>query len=251
MYIDTHCHLSKNNYDNIENIILSLGSNIIIISGTNPEDNKEVIELCNKYNNVYGTIGYHPSEVDTLEPSDFDFICDNINNPKIVGIGEIGLDYYHGKENINLQKEVFIKQLLIAKQYNKPVVIHSRNAAFDTYEILKESASDLKIDIHCFSYGIDMAKKFISLNAKLGIGGVLTFKNSIKLKEVVELIDLDNFILETDSPYLSPEPFRGMKNEPKNVYCVAQKIAEIKNISVDEVLQSTTKNAVEQFDLKI
>lgn len=244
--IDTHCHVFKEYYNNIDEVINRMGNNIIIISGTNDQDNKEVIELCNKYPNVYGTIGIHPTEIDS---NDLDFIEKNLNNKKIVGIGEIGLDYYWNKDNKQKQKEMFIKQLDLALKYNKPVVIHSRDATFDTYEILKNYLN-LKKDIHCYSGSLEMAKNFIKINCRLGIGGVLTFKNS-KLKDVIKEIDLKYLMLETDSPFLTPEPYRGKQNEPYNIIYVAKTLSEIKGISLSDVLEQTTLNAIDQFNLKI
>lgn len=244
--IDTHCHVLKEYYNNIDEIINRMGNNVIIISGTNDQDNKEVIELCNKYPNVYGTIGIHPTEIDS---NDLDFIEKNLNNKKIVGIGEIGLDYYWNKDNKQKQKEMFIKQLDLALKYNKPVVIHSRDATFDTYEILKNYLN-LKKDIHCYSGSLEMAKNFIKINCRLGIGGVLTFKNS-KLKDVIKEIDLKYLMLETDSPFLTPEPYRGKQNEPYNIIYVAKALSEIKGISLSDVLEQTTLNAIDQFNLKI
>lgn len=239
--VDTHCHITSEYYDNILEVISKMKDNIIIVSGTNKEDIKEVINLCN-YKNIYGTIGIYPTE-----ELDLKIIEDNINNKKIVGIGEIGLDYHleHNKEE---QKNKFIKQLDLARKYNKTVVIHTRDAIQDTYDILK-NYKDLKKVIHCYSGSLEMAKEFIKIGCRLGIGGVLTFKNS-KLKDVVKEIDLKYLLLETDSPFLAPEPLRGTKNEPYNVIYVAKKIAEIKNISLEEVLDITTLNAKDQFDLE-
>ncbi len=238
--VDTHCHITSEYYDNIDEVINKMKDNIIIVSGTNKDDIKEVINLCN-YKNVYGTIGIYPTE-----ELDLKIIEDNINNKKIVGIGEIGLDYHleHNKEE---QINKFIKQLDLARKYNKTVVIHTREAMQDTYDILK-NYKDLKKVIHCYSGSLEMAKEFIKIGCRLGIGGVLTFKNS-KLKDVIKEIDLKYLLLETDSPFLTPEPYRGTKNEPYNIIYVAKKIAEIKNISLEEVLEVTTLNAKDQFDL--
>lgn len=247
--IDTHCHLLKQYYENIDEVIKKMENNIMIVSGTNKEDNKEVINLCSKYKNIYGTIGIHPTEISLINEDDFVWLENNINNSKIVGIGEIGLDYYWNKENKEQQKQVFIRQLELAKKYNKSVVIHSREALNDTYQILKKYGQDLKIDIHCFTGSMEMANEFIKLGCKLGIGGVLTFKNNVKLVETIKQISLDSILLETDSPFLSPEPYRGKTNEPYNILFVAKKIAEIKSQSLDKVLKVTTENAISQFDL--
>lgn len=248
--IDTHCHLFKDDYEDIEDVIKKMGNNIMIVSGTNDLDNLEVIELCDKYPNIYGTIGIHPTEIKSITKDSFKIIEDNLNNPKIVGIGEIGLDYYWSKENKEVQKEVFISQIELARKYKKCIVVHSREALNDTYEILK-NYKDVKVDIHCFSSSLEMANNFINLGCKLGIGGVLTFKNNIKLKDVVSKIDLKHILLETDSPYLTPEPNRGKRNEPYNIIYIAEKIAELKGISTDEVLEITSLNAINQFDLPI
>ena len=249
MYIDTHCHIFSSDYSSVDEIISEMKNNIMIVSGYDRVSNKEVLDLINKYSNIYGVIGIHPSEVDDYLDSDLDFIVNNINNPKIVGIGEVGLDYHFEKEKKEKQKELFIKQLELAKKYNKPVVIHSRDAIKDTIDIIKNY--DLKMDMHCYSGSLEVAQELVKMNIKLGIGGVLTFKNSEKLKEIVKNIDLENILLETDSPYLSPEPYRGKQNKPSYIYYVIEKIAEIKNVSIDEVIKITTDNAIKQFDLNI
>lgn len=247
MYIDTHCHLDSRECENIEEIIKNIENNIIIVSGYDDLSNQEVIEMINQYPNVYGTIGIHPSEVTS---SHLSIAEQYITNSKIVGIGEIGLDYHYGKENIYLQKEIFKKQIELARKYHKPVVIHSRDAAQDTLEIIKNNA-DVEYIMHCYSYSVEIAKQLLKYSVKFGIGGVLTFKNSKEIKEVVKMLPIDKIVLETDSPWLTPEPYRGQKNEPKNVVLVAKKIAEIKEISLDEVLEKTTKTAIKQFDLPI
>lgn len=250
MFIDTHCHIFKEYYDNITEVINEMKDNIMIVSGYNSSSNKEVIELVNKYPNVYGAIGLHPEEVNNISQNDFDFIIENINNPKIVGIGEIGLDYHYVSDNKELQKDIFVKQMDIAKKYNKTVVIHSRDAILDTVNIIKEY-QDLKIVMHCYSSSLEVARDLIKMNVKLGIGGVVTFKNGVKLKEVVQNVPIENLLLETDSPYMSPEPLRGKQNKPYNCYLIAKKIAELKGISLESVLKITTSNAISQFDLKL
>lgn len=250
MMIDTHCHLSKNDYDNLEEIISHMKDNIMIASGADVVYNKEVVELSHKYKNIYGTIGLHPDEADNYKEADLKYIEDNIKDKKIVGIGEIGLDYSREGINIPKQKELFIKQLDLARKYNMPVVIHSRDAISDTYNILKEY-KDLKIVLHCYSSSLEMAREFIKLNVKFGIGGVVTFKNGKKLQEVVENIPLDYLLLETDSPYLTPEPYRGTQNEPCNISLVAKKIAELKNIDVEEVYKKTTQNAINVYNIEM
>lgn len=250
MYIDTHCHLIKSEYNNIDEVVKKLTDNYAIVCGDSSKTNKEVMEVIEKYDNLFGMIGIHPNELEDITEETFKYIEQNLKSKKIVGIGEIGLDYHYGKENESKQKKIFIKQLEIARKYDVPVTIHSRDAALDTYEIIK-NYSDLKITYHCYGYSLEMAKQLLRLNIKFGIGGVLTFKNSKVIKEVVEYLPLESILLETDSPYLAPEPVRGTKNIPSNVQYVAEYIAKIKNISVKKVLEQTTKNAINQFDLNI
>lgn len=248
MLIDTHCHLSYEDYENLDEIIKNMDG-IMIASGCNDKTNKEVLELVNKYDNVYGTLGIHPEEVDNITEDSFKLLEENINNPKIVAIGEIGLDYYWVKDNKEKQQDIFKRQLDISTKYNKPIVVHSREAIQDTYDILKQY--NLKGSLHCFSSSLEMAKEFIKLGYKIGVGGTVTFKNSKKLQEIIKQIDIKDILLETDSPYLSPEPFRGKKNNPSNTYFVAQKISELKDIDIKEVLDITSSNAIQLFDLNI
>ena len=246
MLVDTHCHLSKEDYENLDEVINNMDG-LMISSGCDDKTNLEVLDIANKYNKVYGTLGIHPEEVDSITDNSFSIIEKNLLNPKIVAIGEIGLDYYWKNDNKELQKEIFKKQLDLAVKYNKPVVVHSRDSIQDVYDILK--TYNLKGTIHCFNSSIEMAREFIKIGFNIGVGGVLTFKNSKKLQEVVKEIDINHLLLETDSPFLSPEPFRGKQNVPSNVYFVASKIAEIKEIKIEEVIEKTTKNALLEFDL--
>lgn len=249
MIIDTHCHVIDLEYDNIDEIINRFKDNIMIISGYDSISNRNVVDIVKKYKNVYGTLGFHPSEVDKFSEEEFNYIKNNINNSKIVGIGEIGLDYHYGSNNKEKQIKMFKSLLDLAQSENISVVIHTRDAAQDTMNILKNYK--LKVDIHCFGYSLEIAKECIKRGYRLGIGGVLTFKNSKKLVEIVSNIPIENILLETDSPYLTPEPFRGKKNEPFYLSYVIDKISEIKKISIDEIKKITTKNAKEQFDLNI
>ena len=246
--VDTHCHLFLEDYPDIDEVIKKMDNNIMVVSGVNDASNKEVLDLCTRYDNVYGTLGIHPESAG--DNYDLDFIREHINDPKIVGIGEIGLDYYYTKDNKDLQISLFCKQIELAIEFNKPIVVHSRDAINDTYDIIKKYKVGSKCLIHCFSSSLEMGLEFVKLGCKLGIGGVLTFKNSSKLKEVVSGIDISNLVLETDSPYMTPEPFRGKRNEPYNILYVAQKISEIKNISLDDVLRITSKNSFDLFDFR-
>lgn len=249
--IDTHCHISKEDYDDIDLIIneaANSGVEKIIISGCTKDSIVESLEVSSKYPNVYITIGYHPSEADLITDSDLDLLEEQIRDNDIVGIGEIGLDYHYGKENAELQKKLFHKQMVLAEKYHLPVVIHSRDATEDTIAVLKQYPNVIG-DIHCFSGSIETAKIYISMGYKIGIGGVVTFKNS-NLYKVVENIGLDSIILETDAPYLAPTPFRGSVNSSKYIPIIADRIAEILGVSVNEVDSITSKNAVCLFDLK-
>ena len=246
--VDTHCHLFLEDYPDIDDVIKRMDNNIMVVSGFDDASNKEVLELCKRYSNVYGTLGIHPENVD--DSYNLEFIRDHINDNKIVGVGEIGLDYHYTKDNVDKQISLFSKQIEIALEFNKPIVVHSRDAINDTYDIIKKYNIGSKCLVHCFSSSLEMGKEFVKLGCKLGIGGVLTFKNSSKLKEVVSGIDISNLVLETDSPYMTPEPFRGKRNEPYNVFYVAQKISEIKGIDFDDVLKITSKNAFDLFDFR-
>ena len=248
MFIDTHCHLSESDYENIDNVIKEAKENKVeklIISGCDKESIKESIEIAKKYDNVYLSLGYHPSEANVITDKDIEELKEIIkNNSKVIAVGEIGLDYYWEKENKDKQKDLFKKMLSIAKELNLPVVIHSREAFQDTYDILKESKQ--KGVIHCFSGNLENAKMYINLGFSLGIGGIITFKNT-NLKEVIKQLSLDNIILETDSPYLAPTPYRGKQNSPKYIPLIAEEISALKNTSIKEIMNKTTDNAKKIF----
>ncbi len=252
MYIDTHCHLSKEYYDDIDQIIEEDKNALvdkIIISGCEKNNIYEVIDFIHKYDIAYATIGYHPDQIDLIKPGDLEILENLIKtNKKIVGIGEIGLDYHYCNDNNTKikQKMLFEQQLTLAEKLSLPVVIHSRDATKDTIEILKKY--HLSGIIHCFSGSLETANVYINMGYKLGIGGVLTFKNS-KLYEVVEKIPLTSIVLETDSPYLTPEPYRGKQNSSKYIPLIAKKISDIKNISLDQVSEITIKSCYDLFDL--
>ena len=252
MFIDTHCHLSYDDYDDISLVIkdnVEAGIDKMIISGCTRSSIEESIKITEEYKNIYLTIGYHPSEARFTNTDDLKYLEEQIkSNKKIVGIGEIGLDYHYGKEDIIEQKELFEKQLKLAEKYNLPVVIHTRDATFDTIEILKKYPR-VRGDIHCFSGSVETARIYISLGYMLGIGGVVTFKNS-NLYKVVENVGLDHIILETDSPYLTPVPHRGEKNSSKYIPLIAKRIAEILDVSIEEVSKKTLANTYKLFDLK-
>lgn len=251
MFIDTHCHLSKEDYDDIDLVLFENAANgvdKIIISGCTKETLLESLEFSECYSTVFVTLGYHPSEASIITKEDLKFLEEIIHHDKVVGIGEIGLDYHYGKEDKEKQKTLFREQMRIALKNNLPVVIHSRDATQDTIEILKEFPGVVG-DIHCFSGSVETARIYISMGYKIGIGGVLTFKNS-NLSQVVEKIGLKNILLETDAPYLAPEPFRGKKNSSKYISYIAKKLSEIFDVSLNEVGKITVDNTIQLFDLK-
>lgn len=253
MLIDTHCHLQSENYDNNKKIIEDSFKNnvsIMIINGYDLKNNIEAIELANEYDNVYAAIGYGPSVASDITGDDLIILEEQLKQSKVIAIGEIGLDYYWNKENKECQKSIFRKQIELAKKYNKPVIVHNREATNDVYTILKEEdISSTGGILHCFNASVEMAHEFIKLNMLIGVGGVITFKNT-KLDEVIKNISMEYIVLETDSPYLTPEPYRGAKNEPKYISFIAQKIAELVNKDYNYVIERTSKNALALFDLK-
>lgn len=252
MFIDTHMHIGDD-FGVEPDLYVKNASDaqvkVLIASFCEKDDIMLSTKFVEKYKNLYACIGYHPEVSNKIVEKDYEILEEMVkNNPKIVAIGEIGLDYHWDKDNKDKQKEVFCKQLELAEKLKVPVVIHSRDSINETYEILKK----YKVTgvIHCFSGSLEMAKKFVSLGFLLGIGGVVTFKNS-KLFEVIEKLELTNIVLETDSPYLTPEPNRGKTNESSNIFYIAQKIADVKHISLKDVAKITTENAIRTFDLPI
>ncbi len=249
MLIDTHLHLENNVRTKlIIDQAFANGVERLIISGCDKKGIEDALEIIKNNDNVYATIGFHPSEVGLINDDDLKCLKDLLkSNPKIVGVGEIGLDYHYGKDDKLEQLRLFEAQLKIAQELKMPVVIHSRDAFQDTYDCLKKY--NLKGVIHCFNGSIEVANLYIKLGYYLGIGGVITFKNS-KLSTVVESISLENIVLETDSPYLAPDPYRGNENSPKYIPIIVDKISNAKKISTKEVEKITTYNVFRIFDLK-
>ena len=249
MFIDVHCHLDSNYYNDIDKVINNAKKNNVnklIYNGCNKKSNKEVIKLINKYDSVYGAVGYHPTELDDVNEKDYELLESLLNNKKIVAIGEIGLDYHYPDTNKEKQKYAFRRQLELAEKHNIPVIVHSRDAIQDTFDIMSEY--NIKGVIHCFSGSVEMAKEFIKKGFLISIGGIITFKNAKNIIEVIKNIDLSYILLETDSPYLTPEPFRKEQNEPMYIPIIASKIADILNVSIEEVSSKTTDNAKRLFD---
>lgn len=248
MYTDTHCHVYHEYYDSIDNVIKEAKDNHVdyfIVSGCNSKANKEVIDTINNYSSFYGCIGLHPEEADMYYSADLKFIENNLGHAKILAIGEIGLDYHYTKDNKEKQKTLFEAQLTLAQKYNMPVVIHSREATEDTITILKKYP-DVKGVIHSFSGSFETAKIYTALGYKLGINGVVTFKNS-HLKEILPEI-INDIVLETDSPFLTPHPYRGTKNAPKYIKNIADFICECMGITESQLVSITNQNIKAIFD---
>ena len=245
MFCDTHCHLLSEYYPDIEDILKvskEEGVSRVINAGYNYPSSLEVLGLVKKYPDMYGVVGLHPENID----EEFDYkIFDNLDR-KIVGIGEIGLDYHYTKENRLKQIEVFERQLDIAEKLGLPVVIHSRDAVMDTLEVLKRHHNFGVI--HSFSGSLEVAREYIKLGFVLGINGVVTFKNC-NLKDTLKNIDMNSIVLETDSPYLTPVPFRGTQNNPGKMMNTAKFVADIYGVSLSELAEITNQNIKRIFDI--
>lgn len=248
MFIDTHAHIYDEYYENIYEILnssVSMGVKCIISAGIDYKTNKELLEKIKKYANFYITLGIHPECAGEYNENDLIHIETNLNNSRVIAIGEIGLDYHYDGFNKEIQIKLFHKQLQLAQKYNMPVVVHSREATQDTIDILKQY--DLKGIIHSFSGSKEVAKEYIKMGYKLGINGVVTFKNA-HIKEIVKELGLEYFVLETDSPYLTPVPYRGKQNYPGNITIIAQFLSDYLGISKEEISKITNENVVAVFD---
>ena len=248
MIFDTHAHYDDDAFDDDREELLSslksAGVGIVVNSGASLDGCRRTIELTEKYPFIYGTLGVHPDEVGELNEKTFFWLKEQLMRPKIVAVGEIGLDYYWDKEKREIQKEWFVRQLRLAKELKKPVVIHSREAAADTMEILKaEVSKEISYEMHCYSYSPEMAAEYLKMGFYLGIGGVLTFKNAKKLKETVLESPMEYLLLETDCPYLAPVPNRGKRNDSGMLKYVVQELAALKGITPEEVIRITEDNA--------
>ena len=253
MIIDTHAHYDDEQFDaDREELLGSMeegGIGLIVNAGSTVTSWDKIVELTEQYPFVYGAVGVHPDEVGELDEEKFLRMADLLDRDKIVAVGEIGLDYYWDKEKHDLQKEWFVCQLGLAREKEMPVIIHSREAAADTFEIMKQHAAGMKAVIHCYSYSPEMAREYVKMGYYIGVGGVVTFKNAKKLKQVVQEIPLESIVLETDCPYLAPVPYRGKRNCSLYLPYVAEQIAELKGTTVEEVIQQTEKNSRELYGL--
>lgn len=250
-YFDSHAHYNDQQYDvDRDDLIKKMyeeGITKIIVAGNSVETTKSAIALANKYEHIYATAGLHPDDIDNLN-DDLIEIEKLAKHPKVVAIGEIGLDYFHTKENKEQQKEAFIKQIELANKLELPIVIHSRDAYIDTIGILKEKICPIKKGVfHCCQLNMELIKEALSLGFNISFAGPVTFKNSKNVKECLELIPLNRLQIETDAPYLSPEPYRGTRNNSINMKITAQKIADLKEISLEQFAKITYENTLRIF----
>lgn len=249
---ETHCHINMDKYkNNVNNIIKEAnenGVNHILVVGMDLNTSKRAIEIANNHKNTYASVGVHPGYVDDCDHKSLDNLY---SSKKVIAVGEIGLDFYWTDKNKELQLKVFEQQVIKAIKLNLPIIVHTRNSFSETYNILKKYKGKIRGVLHCFSSDLKDAIKTIELGFYIGIDGPITFKNNNdELIKIVKNIDLKHMLIETDSPYLTPVPFRGKENFPKHLKFIAKKIAEIKNTTLEEVVKTTTNNAFKLFDIK-
>jgi TatD DNase family protein len=252
-FFDTHAHYNdeKFNEDREEMIKLAYKENItrIVNVGYSVQGSKESIKIANEHDFIYATVGIHPGEITENFEEDIKQIEELAKNRKVVAIGEIGLDYYWNKENKEEQKSAFVKQIELANKMNLPIVIHNRDAMYDTLDIIKSTICNKKGILHCCPLNVDLVKQALNLGYYISFAGPITFKNSKNVEEVLEIIPMDKLLIETDSPYLSPEPFRGTRNNPINVKYIAERIASVKNLSIQEIAKITYENAKKIYNI--
>ena len=250
MIFETHAHYDDEQFDKdrdllIPDLLSGEICNIINVSSS-VESVKTGIALAEKYEKVYAAAGVHPSDIAGLNEESFAWLKEQCSHPKVVAVGEIGLDYYWDKEEEvqKSQREWFFRQIKLAEEVNLPIIIHSRDAAEYTMKVMREvHAENIPGVVHCYSYSLEMAREFVKMGYYIGVGGVVTFKNAKKLKDVVQGIPLERILLETDAPYMAPEPYRGTRNHSGNLTYVVEKIAELKGVTTEEVEEVTLKNA--------
>ena len=254
MIFDTHAHYDDDAFDEDRDELLSgmAAKNVeyIVNVGASMASSKRSIALAEKYPFIYAAVGVHPDEVGELNEEKFNQLREWTKHEKVKAVGEIGLDYYWDKEQHDLQKHWFMRQMELAKESNLPMIVHSREAAKDTLDmIIAAKPLDLSGIIHCYSYSVEQAREYLNMGYYIGIGGVLTFKNAKKLKEVAEYAPLSQIVLETDCPYLAPTPFRGKRNDSSMIAYVAEELAAIKNMPVEEVLRITNENGKKLYHI--
>ena len=250
-FVDTHTHLDliKRNTEEVVKKAAEKGVTKMVTIGIDLPSSKIALEFASRFEGVYAAIGFHPHEAKFLDAENLKELEKLAKKDKVVAIGETGLDYYWKHSTLPCQMEAFKKQINLARKLNLPLIIHDREAHQDTLKILVEEAKGLKVLLHCFSGDLDLARVCIERGYYLGIGGVVTFNNAIKLRAIVKEVSLENLVLETDSPYLAPHPFRGKPNEPKYIPFIAERIAELKGIPVKEVADRTSANSKKIFEI--
>ena len=251
--IDTHCHLNDDwlypDVDKVVNNFLHEGIEKVICIGCDPKSNARAKEIAKKYESVYYSVGVHPDDESTFNLEELETFLREKDN-KLVAVGEIGLDYFHNKENKDRQIDVFEQQIKLAKKYGLPIVIHCRDAYGDMLDVLKKHAPFKSGAVmHCYSGSLEYAKELLKLGVKFSFTGTVTYKNAKNVQEVAKNLPLDSFFFETDSPYLTPTPFRGERNEPKHVKLVAEFVADLKGISFEEIEQISDENAKNFFKI--
>lgn len=253
MIFDTHAHYDSSQFDpDREELLASMaeqGVGTIVNVSASYESCFAVPEMAQQYPFMYAAVGVHPDEAGDLDEEAFSRLEAQLGQEKVVAVGEIGLDYYWDKESHEVQKKWFARQLQLADKWKLPVLIHSREAAADTMEMIRAYGTGLSGVIHCYSYSREMAEEYVKMGYYIGIGGVVTFKNARKLKEVAAEIPLTSILLETDCPYLAPVPYRGKRNHSGYLRYVAEEIARIKEISPEEVIRQTEENAKRMYGL--
>ena len=253
--IDSHVHLDDPAFDeDRDSLIKSLGENgieLVINNSSDLPSSERSVELANKYENIYAAIGVHPHEAKTYNDQVEERLIELSKNEKVMAIGEIGLDYYYDNSPREVQKEVFKRQIELAARLGKNIVIHSRDAVKDTFDILKEAHEKYEFTalIHCFSQSVEMMEEYVKMGDYLALGGAVTFKNAKTPKEVAKKVPLDRLLLETDCPYMTPVPYRGKRNEPKLVKLVCQYIADLRQIDPEEVEKITAENTKRFFGI--
>lgn len=249
MIIDTHCHIYKSEMENAEDIINEAAKRDIhiLLNGTDPLSNREVLELSDKYDNVHAALGYLYSFADDVTDEDISLLDEQLENENVIAVGEIGLDYYHTKENKEKQIKLFENMLNLAEKHNLPVIVHSRKSMQDTYDTLKEH--EVVGSMHCYLGSAEMARQFINLGFYIGVAGPITHTNNKKARKTAKEVGINHILVETDSPYLAPEQKRGQKNTPLNLKFIIGKLAEELDMTEDEVIEITTENARGLFKL--
>jgi len=255
MLFDTHVHLNARQYQDDHHEVIQrafeAGVSHMVVVGFNQETIPLAIEIAEQYETIYAAVGWHPVDAIDMKKSDLNWIEELSTHPKVVALGEMGLDYHWDKSPKDIQKDVFRKQIQLAKKINMPIIIHNREATEDIIKILKEeNAHEVGGIMHCYSDSVKYVNQCLEMNFYISLGGPVTFKNATLPKEVATYVPIDRLLIETDAPYLTPHPYRGKRNEPAYVKLVAEKIAELRGISFEELSKITKKNAFHLFKIK-